>query len=157
MAAKSRPAKGDGAKKSRLFKTVLEILVVTTITGSAGALFSLPPRAQTPVSPEGLAPWVEGTTIIDLPPIVTNLGAPPDTWVRLEVSVVMDANGAGPKGDVVGGEIATDFLGFMRTVTLDQLQGPVGLQNLRHDLAERASVRSGAKVTEVIFKTLVLQ
>ena len=156
MAADSKPAKGDGRKRGGLVKIALEFLIVTVIAASAGAVFALPPRPETPRPAEDPAGWADGATLVDLPPIVTNLGAPSDTWVRLEASIVMDANFAA-KRDVIAGEIATDFLAYMRTVTLDQLEGPVGLQNLRHDLAERASTRSGAKVTEVILKTLVLQ
>ena len=54
-------------------------------------------------------------------------------------------------------EIATDELAYLRTISVNQLEGPIGLQNIRQDLTDRAVVRSGGKVTEMILKTLVLQ
>jgi len=54
-------------------------------------------------------------------------------------------------------EIATDELAYLRTVSVAELQGPIGLENLRQDLRDRAQVRSNGKVTELLLKTLVLQ
>ena len=94
--------------------------------------------------------------LFDLPPIITNLAAPTDTWIRLEVSIVFDAKDV-PHPEVLGGEIAGDLLAYLRTLTVVQLEGPIGLQNLRQDLSERVAVRSAGKVTELIIRTLVVQ
>jgi flagellar FliL protein len=95
-------------------------------------------------------------SLFDMPPIVTNLGAPRDTWIRLEASIVFDAKEL-PHPDVMAGEIAGDELAYLRTVSLSQIEGPIGLQNIRQDLNERASIRSGGKVAELIIRTLVVQ
>jgi flagellar FliL protein len=95
-------------------------------------------------------------SLIDMPPIVTNVASPPDTWVRLEASIVFD-----PKilahPEVVAAQIATDELAYLRTVSVSELQGPIGLENIRQDLRDRALVRSAGKVTDLLLKTLVLQ
>ena len=52
-----------------------------------------PPRRRSRASTRNRpppAPPAQASTIVDLPPIVTNLGAPQDTWIRLEGSIVFD-------------------------------------------------------------------
>ena len=105
----------------------------------------------------GLAEELPPTaSLFDMPPIVTNLGEPRDTWIRLEASIVFDAK-ALPHPEVIAGEIAGDELAYLHTVALTQIEGPIGLQNVRQDLNERAVIRSGGKVTELIVRTLVVQ
>ena len=94
--------------------------------------------------------------MIDMPPIVTNIANPADTWLRLEAVMVFDPKTL-PHPEVVAAEVATDELAYLRTVSASELQGPIGLENIRQDLRDRASVRSGGKVTDLLLKTLVLQ
>ena len=91
-----------------------------------------------------------------MPPIVTNLGAPQDTWVRLEGSIIFDPKTL-PHPEAVAGEIGDDVLAYLRTVSLHQLEGPIGLENIRQDLNERAATRSGGKVRAFVIRTLVVQ
>jgi flagellar FliL protein len=97
-----------------------------------------------------------GPSLVDLPPIVTNLANPSDTWVRLEAAIVFD-----PKAllhpDVIAAQIATDELAYLRTISVAELQGPIGLENIRQDLRDRAMVRSNGKIIDLLLKTLVLQ
>lgn len=94
--------------------------------------------------------------VLDLPPIVTNLAAPTDIWVRMEASLLFEGKTL-PHGEAMAGEISGDILAYMRTLTLAQIQGVAGLQHLRADLSERASIRSEGKVRELIIKALVVQ
>ena len=106
---------------------------------------------ETPASaPVGTA------TIVDLPPIVTNLGAPQDTWVRLEGSIIFDSKTLAHP-EALAGQIGDDVLAYLRTVSLRQLEGPIGLENIRQDLNERAATRSGGKVRAFVIRTLVVQ
>jgi len=91
-----------------------------------------------------------------LGPVIANLSAPADVWIRIETSIVY-ANNALERPDVTASEIRQDILAYVRTLTLEQLQGPSALQHLREDLNERAVLRSDGKVDEVIIETLVLQ
>jgi flagellar FliL protein len=93
---------------------------------------------------------------IDLPPVVTNLAAPSEVWVRVEASLIFEGKTL-PHGEALAGEIAGDILAFMRTVTLPQIQGVAGLQHLRQDLAERVATRSEGKVREIVIRSLVVQ
>ena len=127
-----------------------------------GALFAVPP----PAPPPGRRPKAEPTPrrrrspaasgLFEMPPIVTNLGSPKDTWIRLEASIVFDAK-AVQHPETLADEIASDELAYLRTVTLSQIEGPIGLENIRQDLNERAAIRSGGKVSELIIRTLVVQ
>jgi flagellar protein FliL len=140
--------------------SLIEMAIVIGLAVCAGAAFeALRPApgsgpdkpAETPAS----AP-VETATVVDLPPIVTNLGAPQDTWVRLEGSIIFD-----PKilahPEAVAAQIGDDALAYLRTVSLHQLEGPIGLENIRQDLNERAATRSGGKVRAFVIRTLVVQ
>jgi flagellar protein FliL len=96
------------------------------------------------------------TSLRELPPVIANLAEPGDTWVRVQASIVFDGK-AVPKPDLVAAEISEDILGFIRTLTLAQIGGASGLQHVREDLNERASIRSKGLVRELIIQTLVVQ
>ena len=147
------PAAGPSMKQ-----TLLAAVVVTAIAAAMGYWFALPLPSK-PAAPAAAAAAAHASTsagYMDLPPIVTNLGGAGDTWIRLEASMVYDVKTM-PHPEIVAGQIATDELAYLRTATLAQMEGPIGLQNIRQDLAERASIRSGGKVTELIIRTLVVQ
>ena len=140
--------------------SLIEMAMVIGLALCAGAAFEAlrpapaagPDKAvETPASaPVGTA------TIVDLPPIVTNLGAPQDTWVRLEGSIIFDPKTLAHP-EAVASQIGDDVLAYLRTVSLHQLEGPIGLENIRQDLNERAATRSGGKVRAFVIRTLVVQ
>jgi flagellar FliL protein len=136
---------------------LIEFLVVALIGAGAGAGFDMTrPAPGDAQKAKGTAAAVEPSTVYDLPPIVTNLGAPQDTWVRLEASMVFDPKTL-PHPEAVAGKISEDILAYIRTVTLKQLEGPIGLQAIREDLNDRAAIRSDGKVRELVLRTLVVQ
>lgn len=92
----------------------------------------------------------------ELPPVIANLAEPSGAWVRVQASIVFDSKTV-QRPDLVAAEIGEDILGFMRTLSLAQIGGASGLQHLREDLNERASIRSGGLVRELILQTLVVQ
>lgn len=92
--------------------------------------------------------------VLDLPPITTNLAAPSDTWLRLELAIELDA----PSEDVtLADTIQQDLLAFLRTVKLHQIEGASGFQHLKADLAERAAIRSKGHVKAVLIRTLLFE
>jgi flagellar protein FliL len=175
MADVETPA-AAGKKKSSLMGTIIEWLIVTIIAAGVGAALTvLNPPPQAPeagadkavgklASEKKQSEKVEvaancspgGQSIVDMPPIVTNIANPSDTWVRLEASIVFDPK-TSPHPEILAAEIATDELAYLHTVSVNELQGPIGLENLRQDLRDRAQVRSNGKVKELLLKTLVLQ
>ena len=148
------------ASKGRIRGSLTEFAIVAVIAAVAGSAF----EASRPASSRGedqavLAPAVAPpppSTIFDLPPIVTNLGAPQETWIRLEGSIIFDPK-ALPHPEALAGEIGQDILAYLRTASLRQIEGPIGLENIREDLNERASIRGAGKVREFVIRTLVVQ
>ena len=140
----------------------LALLIVTALAGGAGGFYGFRfaatgPHAEAERAAEPAPPGLQpNASVFDLPAVVTNLGAPQDTWVRLEASFIYD-----PKvtlhPDALGGQIADDILAFLRTISLSQIQGIAGLQNLRLDINERAAIRSNGSVKELVIRSLVIQ
>ena len=140
-------------------RSLTEIAVVVLIGAAIGAAFEAarpePATAANPDSGLGAASR-EPSSIYDLPPIVTNLAAPQDTWIRLEGSIVFDPR-LMPHPEAAAAKLGDDILAYLRTLTLKQLEGPVGLEGLRQDLNERAATRTGGKTHEFVIRTLVVQ
>ena len=88
-----------------------------------------------------------------LAPILTNLAAPDNVWVRMELAVV----GKPDLEDEMLEQIHQDLFAYMRTVKLHHVEGPSGYQNLKAELSERASMRSGGAAQLVLVRTLVFE
>lgn len=110
--------------------------------------------------PEPEAPplrYADKDTLLEaLKPIVTNLAAPSQTLMRLEVSIIYK-NGALTNPELAAAQIREDLLGYLRTLSLSQIEGPSGLLHLREDLNERARLRTEGRVDELVIQTLVVQ
>ncbi len=173
----AEPDPPGAQKKTSFVSKLIEWLVVTLIAASAGAALAAmnpsplpdadandgpPPgkltRQGKPAETSQMASVCGpgGSSMIDMPPIVTNIASPADTWIRVEASMVFDPKTLSHP-EVVAAEIATDELAYLHTVSVAELQGPIGLENIRQDLRDRAFVRSGGKVIDLLLKTLVLQ
>jgi flagellar FliL protein len=154
----SDPAIAQAAAGASGGLSLKELTIVVLLGAAVGAGFEMmhpsAVKAEKPAE-SAVAPPAEPSTLYDLPPVITNLGSPQDVWIRFEGSIVFDPKTLHPEAIV--GEIGDDFLAYLRTVTLKQLEGPVGLQNIRQDLKERAATRSGGKVRELVIRTLVVQ
>ena len=149
----------DAGARTSPRTSLIELTVVVILAACAGAAFEMTravprPGLDAPQEPSASAP--PPSTIFDLPPIVTNLGAPQDTWVRLEGSIIFDPRTL-PHPEAAAGRIGDDILAYLRTVSLRQLEGPIGLENIRQDLNERAAIRSDGKVRAFVIRTLVVQ
>lgn len=155
------PADGTALSNAIFAGAIVGLTLIAVAAGAAlGLRIAAVTRAETQNSaetaPKVTAPYAADTNLRDLPPIIANLADPPDAWVRLQATLVLDGAST-PKPEIVAAEIAEDILGFMRTVTLAQIAGASGLQHLREDLNERAAIRSNGRVRELILQTLVVQ
>ena len=95
----------------------------------------------------------EANGIVQLEPITTNLAFPTDRWIRLEVAL-MFKDAPDPK---LAETIHQDIAVYIRTVSLQQIEGPRGFQYLKEDLEERADLISEGKVSRIMFRTFVIQ
>lgn len=163
--AKVTVKEGEPKRGPSAMMFILGLLVITLAAVGGGWVISS--QIQAMASHEGVKsvkveeakPKATGrplSNLLELTPMVTNLGAPEDAWIRLEAAVVIDNPGQ-PDTDVLAREITGDFLTYLRTVSLAQVQGAIGLQYLRQDLTERAVIRSKGRVRELIIHTMVVQ
>ncbi|MBV2144336.1 flagellar basal body-associated FliL family protein [Falsochrobactrum sp. TDYN1] len=156
--------KGDKAKGS--VRDMLAALVVLTVIAGGGGWFlggMIPVEQQAPAKTTGKEDKPTSGSfksrsigeVVPLRPIITNLGIPQTTWVRLEASLV-----AKPGHEILpamAASVGDDFLSFLRSVNLMQLQGAAGLAYLRADLEERARLRSEGAVDRVFISALVME
>ncbi|RWE72221.1 flagellar basal body-associated FliL family protein [Mesorhizobium sp.] len=112
-----------------------------------------PENAGTAEKPGEAGKAAAGPTLAQLAPITTNLASPSDVWIRLEASVLYDA----PQPPEVTEQIQQDLLAFVRTIKLHQIEGASGYQHLKADLDERAALRSGGHVKQVLVRTMLLE
>lgn len=91
--------------------------------------------------------------IYNLPAITTNLAAPTDTWIRVELAGVFD----GQPDPTVADAVHQDILAYLRTVKLHQVEGASGFLHLKDDMDERARIRSEGKMTSVLIRTIVFE
>lgn len=115
------------------------------------------PAEQTEAKAKGAggeqgAPEFTGT-LVQLAPITANLAAPDNMWVRLELSLVLDA----PQSAELTERVHQDLLAFVRTLRIHQVQGASALRHLKTDLDERAAIRSDGHVKEVLIRTLLFE
>ena len=159
----------DAPKKPSKVGALVPILVLTLAAGGGGALIGKQIVAMTRAAADKTAPAPEGTkpaaaagaaggerVLKELAPVVTNLAAPDGSWIRLQTAIVYDKNDA-PAMELVGRRVGEDILAFVRTLTLEQIQGASGLEALRDDLNERAQLRSDGKVRELLIEMLVVR
>jgi flagellar FliL protein len=148
-------AQGPSARGLSLAELAIVVLLGAVIGAAFETIRPNPAKGDKPVDVAAPQP-PEPSTLYDLPPVVTNLGSPQETWIRLEGSIIFDPKTL-PHPEAAAREISDDILAYLRTVTLKQLEGPVGLQNIRQDLEDRAATRTGGKVREFVLRTLVVQ
>lgn len=143
------------------------VLILTALAAGAGTLWGLRvigtvestvmKRMEAATPDLAVNAQMTGTLVLKkLAPIVTNLAAPANTWVRLEAALLMEQKAA-VTADPLIGAITEDILGFLRSVTAQQMEGAAGLRNLREDLIERVAIRSKGLVRDIVIETLVVQ
>lgn len=155
----------DGEATSSLTALLAAVALLTVIAGGGGWYLGGMISADQPVAaqPSGKEDKPKRAdfdarsigTVVPLQPIVTNLGIPQDTWVRLEASLVAKPGHEIPAA--LAASVGDDFLSFLRSVNLMQLQGAAGLAYLRADLEERARLRSEGVVDRVFISALVVE
>ncbi len=154
----------DGANLS-LGKWIGAMVVLTILAVGMGGFFGIEliakvkrfeqkPESSTVAGP--LPKYGADVSLLDLPPIIANLAEPANAWVRLQTSIVYDKTKVSAP-ELLAAKISQDILAYMKTVSMAQLAGASGLEHLREDLNERASIRSDGHVRELIIETLVVQ
>ncbi len=95
----------------------------------------------------------EANGVVQLEPITTNLAYPSENWIKLDVALMFN----GPPDAKLAEEIHQDIMAYLRTVSLQQIEGPRGFEYLRDDIQERVDLRSEGRVSKVMFRTFVIE
>ena len=170
------PQEGEGKKKSGLMALVIPLVVLTAVGGGGGWVIGnmLAPQVkqaeeaakaaeataagehggEAKKDEEGPPPIsTEANGVVALEPITTNLAYPSENWIRLEVALMFN----GPPDVKIAEDVHQDIIAYLRTVSLQQVEGPRGFQYLKDDLQERVDLRSEGRVSKVMFRTLVIE
>lgn len=160
------PPEAPAAEKPKSLLKIAAAMTLLTLVAAAmggGVGFRLADQVEEMVRAEEKADaapikvaYAGPAHLAALAPIVTNLAAPADTWIRIEGSLVFEDE-SDTSDEVLSARIAEDILAFLQTVSLQQIETPSGMQHLREDLAERARIRSEGRVRELVVHTLVVQ
>jgi flagellar protein FliL len=98
----------------------------------------------------------ESANLKVLTPIVTNLAGSPPVWIRLEGTLLFHDE-MPADADALSARVTEDIIGFLRTTSLDQIEGATGFQHLSEDLNDRVRVRSDGRVRELIIQGLIIE
>ncbi|PZU84420.1 MAG: flagellar basal body protein FliL [Shinella sp.] len=165
-----------GKKKSALIVTIASVAVLSVVGLGGGWLVGkmlapalTPPAGQeAPAAPEAKAaggneaggekgeiPNISASqpNLVSLDPIVTNLAYPSENWIRIELALLFN----GTPDPALAEEIHQDVLAYLRTVSLQQVQGPRGFQYLRDDVSEIVDQRSQGRISKVLFRMFVIE
>ncbi|MBS0242947.1 MAG: flagellar basal body-associated FliL family protein [Proteobacteria bacterium] len=93
--------------------------------------------------------------LLQIPSLVTNLAGEKAPWVRLEASVILD--GQAPVQTALAAQLAQDATSLLRTLTMQQISGPSGFQNLRQELLDRFATRTGGRVSDLTIQSMVIE
>lgn len=92
---------------------------------------------------------------ISIPSIIVDLKGEPKTRVRLDVSIVA-AHGTSDAGPLKG-EVREDVISYLKGLTVGEIQGVRGFQNLREQLDDRAKVRGRGAILGLLIGGLVIE
>jgi flagellar FliL protein len=98
---------------------------------------------------------LESSKLRSLAPIVTNLAESTPVWIRIEASLVF--NEVPDDADALAARITEDIVGYLRTISVKQIEGAAGFQYLSEDLNERVRARSDGAVRELIIQGLIIE
>jgi len=94
--------------------------------------------------------------VVPFPPVLTTLAAPPGRWIRLEGSALIMKQTEISK-DVLAEKAAEQILTYLRTVNMDQIEGPSGFLGLREDINEMVRVLSDDQVRGILIHGVVVE
>lgn len=94
--------------------------------------------------------------VISFPPVLTTLAEPKGKWIRLEGSVQLIEETEDPP-ELLAERSGEQILTYLRSLRLDQLEGPSGVLGLREDLNEMVQTLSKGQVRGVLIHGLVVE
>jgi flagellar FliL protein len=146
-----------------MLKNILVFLVVVLIGAGSGTMHAYLQQTSQPgtanSAPEKVAvaaPGVKSETSVRLAPIVANLALPEGMWIRIDV-ILVTTDKARKDVETLSANVAQDFLAYLQTLSISDLEGSHSLSFLRQEFIERARIRSENKVKDVLLNAMVIQ
>ncbi len=117
--------------------------------------------AESAAEPEAAAEEAEEIAPADLktvpfPPVLTTLAEPKGKWIRLEGAIQVVHDTEDPP-ELLSERSGEQILTYLRSLRLDQLEGPSGVLGLREDLNEMVQTLSKGQVRGVLVHGLVVE
>jgi flagellar protein FliL len=147
---------------------VSAILAIVLGIGGGGAYgYFMIPDASTgssaqPQQPESVASPAPGkgrfpndALELAIPSLITDLDTDPKIRARLDLSIIV-AHGT-PETTTLLGEVREDVIAYLKGLTLADIQGVRGFQNLREQLDDRARIRGRGAILGLLIGGLVLE
>ena len=94
--------------------------------------------------------------IIPIPPVLTTLAEPKGKWIRLEGSILAMPGGE-LSPELLAERSGEQILAYLRSLRLDQIEGPSGFQALRADLNDTVKALSKGEVQGVLIHGLIVE
>ena len=94
--------------------------------------------------------------VLSFPPILTTLAEPKGKWIRLEGSILTTTE-AEDSPEVLAERSGEQILTYLRSLRLDQIEGPSNVLGFREDLNEMLRVLSKGQVKGILISGLVVE
>jgi flagellar FliL protein len=151
-----------GGKGTSIAAMAIGLVLASAVAAGGGtylgwSVLAKPPVAAKPADGKAPSRYADGSRVRGLAPITTNLAGTPAAWIRLEASVLLQADVADEDAEKLTALINEDTIAYLRTLNVLQIQGASGFQNLREDLDERVRIRSEGAVKEMIIQSLIVE
>jgi flagellar FliL protein len=166
--AQSKTRRSDGAAEGAGTADFMKSIALAIVIGAGGGgafgyfsgLGALTSPAKTsaehagPDAPTG-GRFPNDALEIQVPAVIVQLKGQPKTNVRLDFSIIA-AHGTAEGGSLKS-EIREDVIGFLEGLTLADIEGVRGFQNLREQLDDRAKIRGRGAVLGLLIGGLILE
>jgi flagellar protein FliL len=115
-----------------------------------------PPETLAAVA-AGIGPAdLQDVVLTPFPAITANLASPDTVWIRLEGSMAVKPNEGIKPAEIV--QLASDkMIAYVKTLKLDDLQGPVGFLALRSDLNEVVRSATDGQARSVLISGFIVE
>ncbi len=159
-APSAAPSTGD------LVKSMIAAVVLGIAGGGAFGYFAIPvgpaPAPVEEAKPASVAPeapsagrFPSDALEISIPSIIVDLSGEPKARVRLDVSIV--AVHGTSEASVLKNEVREDIIAYLKGLTVADIQGVRGLQNLREQLEDRAKIRGRGAILGLLIGGFVIE
>jgi flagellar protein FliL len=176
---KEKNANTDTPLKVGLISRIVPILIISILAGGGGYIQGSLVRGDALLTPTKKIieaagdpkPAAEGGDVAQqaseeggvaqsivrpLAPIISNLGMPSDTWMRLELNILMNSASSSQQ-EVVAAKAGETIVAFLRTLDLKKIEGPSGFFHFREDLSDLLMTQFPDVVTGVLIGSMVVE